>query len=132
LANEREQIASWALEGLRRLRQQKSYTLPASHIVLTGQMAEENNSVRYFLSRCPRLVIGVDRNASTAGLEIYNVYWQFCLATAARTRAGPTSFHAMMKELSGIFGFKQEEIMSGKTGKMEFHYRNIKVVNLMS
>lgn len=51
VAEEREAIAAWAVEGLARLRQQKEYTLPASHLRLENAVLLSNNSVAAFLSQ---------------------------------------------------------------------------------
>ena len=58
LAAEREQIVAWALQALGRLKQNKDYTLPSSHTATINDMANQNNSVRYFLSQSPRLRVG--------------------------------------------------------------------------
>jgi phage/plasmid-associated DNA primase len=49
VAEEREAIAAWALEGLRRVLDQRGYTLPECHEKRIGQMRRINNSVHAFL-----------------------------------------------------------------------------------
>ncbi|WP_166038992.1 phage/plasmid primase, P4 family [Sphingosinicella sp. YJ22] len=49
VAEEREAIAAWALEGLRRLLDQRGYTLPACHERRLNQVRRINNSVQAFL-----------------------------------------------------------------------------------
>lgn len=49
VAEERTAIAAWALEGLRRLLDQRGYTIPACHVRRLGQMRRINNSVQAFL-----------------------------------------------------------------------------------
>jgi P4 family phage/plasmid primase-like protien len=49
VAEEREAIAAWAVQGLKRLQAQKEYTLPASHVLRLNQVVRSNNSVAAFL-----------------------------------------------------------------------------------
>jgi P4 family phage/plasmid primase-like protien len=49
VAEEREAIAAWALEGLRRVLDQRGFTLPECHDKRIGQMRRINNSVHAFL-----------------------------------------------------------------------------------
>lgn len=49
VAEEREAIAAWAVQGLKRLLDQKEYTLPASHQERVNQVLRANNSVAAFL-----------------------------------------------------------------------------------
>ncbi|WP_210235773.1 hypothetical protein, partial [Mesorhizobium sp. M1C.F.Ca.ET.187.01.1.1] len=85
LAAEREQIVAWALQGLARLKANKDYTLPSSHRVVIDDMANQNNSVRYFLSQSPRLKVGVREHEGlspsktrTTGDLLFDEYWAFC------------------------------------------------------
>lgn len=49
IAEEREAIAAWAVQGLKRLEAQKEYTLPKSHVLRFNQITRANNSVAAFL-----------------------------------------------------------------------------------
>jgi putative DNA primase/helicase len=49
VAEEREAIAAWALEGLRRLLDQRGYTEPACHVKQVAIMRRLNNTVQAFL-----------------------------------------------------------------------------------
>jgi putative DNA primase/helicase len=49
VAEEREAIAAWALEGLRRVLDNRGYTLPACHHFRISQMRRINNSVQAFI-----------------------------------------------------------------------------------
>jgi P4 family phage/plasmid primase-like protien len=49
VAEEREAIAAWAVQGLPRLLAQRGYTEPASHMKRLGQVRRINNSVLAFL-----------------------------------------------------------------------------------
>lgn len=123
LAAEREQIVAWALQGLARLKTNKDYTLPSSHRVVIDDMANQNNSVRYFLSQSPRLRVGIREHegmtgskSRTTGDLLFDEYWAFCAMAGGVTRVPRTRFHALMKDLANAFRFEQlREIRSGGT-----------------
>jgi len=48
IAQEREAIVAWAVEGMKRLIDNKGYTLPSSHKVCVQEMASQNSSTRFF------------------------------------------------------------------------------------
>lgn len=107
---EREAIAAWAVQGFVRLRKQNGYTLPTSHMALVDQMATDNNSVRYFLSSSPLIVVGKERVArqrekNITAQDLYSEYWQFCLATGVQRRVASNVFIRMMHELQHNFDF---------------------------
>lgn len=120
LAAEREQIVAWALQGLGRLKENKGYTLPSSHMGIIDDMANQNNSVRYFLSQSPRLRVGKrehegkgSKNRTTGDL-LFDEYWAFCALAGGVSRVPRTKFHASMRELAPAFGYEQQrEIRSG-------------------
>jgi putative DNA primase/helicase len=55
IAEEREAIAAWVVDGLKRLLAQKEYTLPPSHKRLENLVLRSNNSVAAFLQSCERV-----------------------------------------------------------------------------
>ena len=55
IAEEREAIAAWAVEGLKRLVKNKDYTRPASHHYRVNQILRSNNSVAAFLQSSERV-----------------------------------------------------------------------------
>lgn len=55
IAEEREAIAAWAIEAFLDLLEQREPTIPASHEELINHMANENNSVRFFLNESRRV-----------------------------------------------------------------------------
>lgn len=71
VAEEREAIAAWALEGLRRLIQQNGYTTPACHETRIAQLRRINNSVQAFLESSPTIVIG---EGEMKGRDVYDQY----------------------------------------------------------
>lgn len=58
VAEEREAIAAWALEGLRRVIDRRGFTLPDSHFFRVGQMRRINNSVQAYLEDTNNVVRG--------------------------------------------------------------------------
>lgn len=55
VSEEREAIAAWAVQGLKRLQQQKEYTLPSSHVMRLNQVVRSNNSVAAFLQSSDKI-----------------------------------------------------------------------------
>jgi len=114
LAAEREQIVAWALQALDRLKRNRGYTLPSSHLGLIDQMANQNNSVRYFLSQSPRLRVGKREHQGvsaskirTPGDQLFDEYWTFCMTAGGLTRVNRAKFHTLMKEVAPQFDFEQ-------------------------
>jgi putative DNA primase/helicase len=56
IEQEREAIVAWAIEAAPRLQANRDFTLPLSHVRCINEMASENNSVRFFLLECPKVV----------------------------------------------------------------------------
>ena len=87
LANEREQIEAWALQAIPRLIKNKEYTLSPSHGAIVDGVANQNNSVRYFLAQCPTVLVGRGHHGGnsenhTIETRLHDVYWRFCKFTA--------------------------------------------------
>lgn len=55
IAEEREAIAAWAVQGLQRLQRQREYTLPHSHFIRINQVVRSNNSVAAWLQSSDRV-----------------------------------------------------------------------------
>jgi P4 family phage/plasmid primase-like protien len=55
IAEEREAIAAWVIDGLKRLLSKREYTLPASHSRLENLVLRSNNSVAAFLQSSERV-----------------------------------------------------------------------------
>ncbi len=85
VAQEAEAVADWAVEGYMRLVTQGDYTIPGSHETIIQDIANENNSVRYFLSCSPRIRVGRVAHAGKTGArtlatKLHDEYFSFCLA----------------------------------------------------
>lgn len=72
VADEREAIAAWALEGLARLKKQGTYTEPASHKRRMEQLRRINNSVKAFLDANTN--IHYEKDAIVVAREVYDQY----------------------------------------------------------
>lgn len=72
VADEREAIVAWALEGLSRLRRQGDYTQPASHLKRMEQLRRINNSVKAFLDANTSVILDAQKN--TMARELYDLY----------------------------------------------------------
>lgn len=97
VAEEREAIAAWALEGLRRVLAQKGFTIPACHEKRIRQMRRINNSVQAFLedSATTRL----DQAGEMRCRELYDIY-AFHIRDVGRGQ--PVSFERFMQMLEDL------------------------------
>lgn len=110
VAEEREAIVAWAVQALPRLQKANEYTLPASHQQAIREIAQENNSVRFFLeeSQMVRVSRGSQGKTSprTSEDKLYKTYWSFCLGAGGVRAVGQKSFRAFMKQLQNEKGFE--------------------------
>jgi P4 family phage/plasmid primase-like protien len=97
VAEEREAIAAWALEGLRRLLDQRGYTLPPCHDMRQRQMRRINNSVQAFLEDHSgiQLTAGGEMKAQ----ELYDIYVQHI---QNYRRGSPVGFERFMQMLEDL------------------------------
>lgn len=106
VAEEREAICAWAVEAMKRLEKNNEYTLPPSHRQLIREIAQENNSVRFFMEESP--VLRVTRNTSDRILEtkLFKEYWSFCLGPGGARPVTSRMFRMLMRELQTPLGFQ--------------------------
>ena len=109
---ETEAIVAWAVQGYMRVQKNRGFTLPSSHMACVDQMATDNNSVRYFLSTSPRLIVGIQRTGGlskneTTAVTLHGEYWSFCIGIGIAQRVSLQVFQRMMKELQPVFGFQE-------------------------
>lgn len=97
VAEEREAIAAWALEGLRRVLDSRGFTLPASHHNRIHQMRRINNSVQAFLEDNRTY----ERNAEgvVKAREVYESYSFHMKNVGSGT---PVSFERFMQMLEDL------------------------------
>ena len=100
----------------------KEFTLAPSHEAIIDEVANQNNSVRYFLAQCPTVRVGRDHHTDgksenrTIETRLHDVYWRFCKFTALVPHVSQRAFNLMMKELQGTFGFSQRIVKTDRHG----------------
>jgi putative DNA primase/helicase len=97
VAEEREAIAAWALEGLRRVLDKRGYTLPASHEVRVSQMRRINNSVHAFIEDTHQVARG---EGSMKCRDLYDQY-AFHMRDLGRS-SSPVSFERFIQMLEDL------------------------------
>jgi P4 family phage/plasmid primase-like protien len=96
VAEEREAIAAWAIEGLPRLMGQKKFTLPECHHFQSGQMKRIINSVHAFLQDAKGLQFD---SGSMKCLDLYDMYIFYMRELA---RSNPVSFERFIQMLEDL------------------------------
>jgi putative DNA primase/helicase len=121
-AEEREGIAAWAIEALGRLKENREYTIPASHVEKIAEVARANNSVRFFIEQSGQVVIttGTSVLMPTSEMTLYFAYSRFCNGGEGVKPVGRARFRSMMDELANQYkiGLKMvgvERLYSGVT-----------------
>lgn len=126
VAQEREAIVAWAVEGLARLRKQKGYTVPESHIDMIDEIGNLNNSVRYFILGSGWVNLDGTKTCSPIyESELYNEYSNFCILGAVAKRVSPAIFAMRLRELCQTRGMTLEKVRNPKTGLKDTLYHGI-------
>jgi len=132
VSEERESIVAWAVLGLARLVRNSEYTLPMSHKQLLREVAQENNSVRFFMEESPAIRIVRDScpNHSSRTLEnkLYKEYWSFCFGPGGAKPVGLRAFRQQMREMQSEMKFNLV-IETNAMGGQETYYDLITLVN---
>lgn len=103
IAEEREAIAAWAVEGLRRLRSQREYTLSASHKRLENLVLRSNNSVAAFLQSSER--VRPERGMQADARHVFDQYLFYMKDVSRGMGVTFERFKAMVEGL----GYRVEE-----------------------
>lgn len=135
-AEEREAIVAWAAQAITRVLKNGNYTMPASHVSLTSEFANLNNSVRYFMKESGKVVFEpasnkIDPEKSkmfASELSLYNAYWAFCAGAGGIKAVPQVRFRAMMRELQPELNFKLD-VATGNFGGTDAVYRGISLTN---
>lgn len=98
VAEEREAIVAWAVQAMTRLRENNEYSLPESHKQLIRELAQANNSVRFFMEASPKVCVG-KTGGRISEHKLYSEYWSFCLGPGGAKPVGSRVFRGMMREL---------------------------------
>lgn len=127
VAEERESIVAWAVQAMARLKENNEFTLPASHKQLIREIAQANNSVRFFLEEGPKVRVTENSSNRTSENKLYNDYWGFCLGPGGARPVGLRAFRTMMRELQSELKFSLV-LERTAVGAQEAFYQNITVV----
>lgn len=135
IADEREAIVAWAVQAILRIQEQNSYTLPRSHKYLEGEVANQNNSVRFFLTHSGKVRVGpaVHRDLPESEIWInetplHDKYWASSLSVGGVQPVGLRSFRSKMRELMPDFGFELRMRTDPRTGQEHAEYKYITLV----
>lgn len=137
VAEEREQIVAWAVQAMPRLRKQGEYTLPKSHEEQITTVANTNNTVRYFLTENPEVLLdpfgmeakksGLKTSRLTSETDLYHAYSAFCIGLAGVSRVSLMTFSAMMKDLASEMGINKV-MRLGANKRTEAAWENVILV----
>jgi len=119
VAEEREAIAAWAVLAMPRLLERREYTLPASHKQLIREIAQENNSVRFFIEESPKI-----RSSTTGRIsetKLFSEYWSFCFGPGNARPVTSKQFRNAMRELQQEKNFRLH-IQTNQLGAQEAFY----------
>jgi len=114
-AEEREAIVAWCVQAMPRMKKSHNYTVPSSHVLLTKEFANVNNSVRMFLTNSGKCHFGVE-NGFTTESKAFNSYWSWCSASGGSKPVALPKFRAMMRELQGELDMEVEVSQSPNGG----------------
>ena len=119
VAEEREAISAWAVLALDRLMRRREYTLPESHKQLIREIAQENNSVRFFIEESPKLRMNTSGRISET--KLYSEYWSFCFGPGNARPVTSKAFRNAMRELQQEKDFHLV-IQTNALGAQEAYY----------
>ncbi|MDB2578802.1 bifunctional DNA primase/polymerase [Tateyamaria sp.] len=133
VAEEREAIVAWAVLALPRLIQNQEYTLPPSHKQLLREVAQENNSVRFFMQESPAVKIVSDSSDKllnrTLETKLFKEYWSFCFGAGGVKPVGSRVFRARMREMQSEMNYRLS-FETNPMGVQEAFYDFVTVVNV--
>jgi len=114
-AEERELIAAWAVKAMPRIKMNNRYTLPASHDSKIKEVLAGQDSVYFFIQRCPRIQLGptigpVGKNGDlslpvTPVDQLHDLYLNFIVGQGAKpVLLG--KFSLQMRSLAPTLGYQ--------------------------
>jgi len=123
VAEEREAIAAWAVQGLARLQRQRDYTLPSSHQVRINQVLRSNNSVAAFLQSSDKIRPTQDKADHVDARVVFDQY-VFYMKDVSR---GFSVSYERFQQMLGELGHECEPYQDA-TGVMRHRAIKMKVV----
>lgn len=130
LADEREAIAAWAVKAIRDITERKEFLIPDSHKQLIGEVANMNNSLRFFLTASGLVSVdptGSENGNRTTETKLHDAYYSFCRSSGAARPVSWKIFRIKMRELAPELGFKILPFRDDK-GQDQAWYVNLTLV----
>lgn len=131
VAEEREQIVAWVVSAMPRLIAQKTYTKSTSHQALEGEMKNQNNEVRRFITEggvvnvIPGEVKVINRINRR---ELYQEYQNYCFSIAMRRPLSEEIFNMLLLNAAIDLGIhKVKNLMEGNK-PTDIYYTNLALV----
>lgn len=127
---EREVIASWAVQTFPAVVKAKDYTLSASHIERIAEVAKSNNSVLHFVRDSKVVLLQNSLMQTSEPIHedvLYNAYYTFAIAAGGARAVSQLTFRQKMRELGELIGFDLI-IRQSPHGGQDCFYRNLTLV----
>lgn len=99
VAEEREAIAAWAVQGLQRLLKNRDYTLPSSHLTRINQVLRSNNSVAAFLQSSDKIRPSLDKRDHVDARVVFDQYVFYMKDVSRGFSVSYERFQQMLGEL---------------------------------
>lgn len=126
VAEEREAIVAWAVLAISRINKSREYTLSQSHEQGIREVAQANNSVRFFMEESP--VVRLKTSGRTSEVTLFNEYWGFCFGPGGAKPVSSKQFRAALRELQHHLGFKMV-IEKTELGGQEVYYEYVTIAS---
>lgn len=120
VAEEREAIAAWAVQGLKRLLSQGDYTQPASHVMRLNQVARANNSVAAFLQSSDKV-----RPEESSVADLRAVFDQYIDFMKNISRGYSVSYERFMQMVDEL-GYTVDQFIDG-TGQLRHEAQGLEL-----
>lgn len=114
VAEEREAIAAWAVQGLKRLIDQRGYTLPESHVRQLNIVRRANNSVAAFLETTSKVQVTGNEDDKADMSAVFDQYIWYCREVARCMTVGFERFYQMVDELGYTVSEYEDELLGHK------------------
>lgn len=124
IAEEREAIAAWAVQGLRRLLAKGDYTQPSSHLFKLKQIKRTNNSVAAFLESSTKIRPREDDDLGHA--DLMECFDQYAWHTREVARGYPVAFERFMQMVAEL-GYDISQYADHE-GVMRYQAAGLKVI----
>lgn len=141
-AREKDAIVAWAIEALPSLTQRGEFTIPRSHMEALGDVANQNNSVRFFMTGSGLLTVAnpslkgqvaklspeqLKQLPYLTGDVLHVAYSNFLSVEGGVRPVSSQRFHQMMLELCDQMGLAQKQVRF-RNGRTMYVYYNLELV----